>query len=223
MLRWTNGALTQQVGPSFVSGPCSPDGNTAIGVTYTGGSGATLSRWTRAGGSNGSTHTLTQFPASWSNVRAPLAMTPNGDAAIGIAYTGHDRYQSWIWRNGQLADMGVPEGATTLFATGIAASGELVVGTAVIQEQPQAFRQIAHVWTPEIGWQSLSGWLESHGMSFPGWTFQSINSITPDGRTFAGDGRTPMGDYRGFVITIPGPGAATLVVVSLGFACRRRR
>lgn len=222
LLRWENGVLRQQFGPSFLSGPCSPDGRSAIGTTYQGGSAAALSVW-RVNGGNGFVQTLAQFPSTWTNINAPADMTPTADAAIGVAYTGNNTYQSWIWRNGQLLDMGLPAGVTSISATSISADGALVAGTALIEVQPNAFRRRAEIWTPETGWRFFEDWLSAQDISFPGWTFNSLNCVSPDGRTFAGQATTPMGEIRGFVVTVPGPGPASALLLGTVIALRRRR
>jgi hypothetical protein len=222
LLRWNNGVLTQQFGPSFVSGPCSPAGNTAIGVVYLGGSAAALGRWSSAGGPNGSVQTLTQFPAMWTNIRNPTAMTPTADAAAGIAYTTSNVYQGWVWRSGQFTDMGLPASAETMNVTGIRADGGLVTGNAYIPIQPNVFATRAEFWTPQTGWRLMADWLAAQSIAFPGWTFESVNSISPDGLTLAGQGLSPLGQVRGYVITIPTPGGAA-AVLALGLAGVRTR
>ncbi|MEX2219960.1 MAG: hypothetical protein WD749_14505 [Phycisphaerales bacterium] len=211
LLRWQDGAPTQRhgggAGSGFVSGPCSADGTMAIGTAYLGGSAANLSRWTLAGGPDGSIRTLAPFPSTWTNIRRPTAMTPAGDAAVGVAYTGGTTYQSWIWRageggEGRITDMGLPEGAKSITALGISADGSVVVGTATVQSTRSSGGRQAKVWTPQAGWQGFSDWLTARGVSFPGWTFNTLGCVSADGRTFAGEGRTPDGKTRGFVITI---------------------
>jgi hypothetical protein len=151
-------------------------------------------------------------------------MTPNGDAAVGPAYTVNNVYQSWIWRDGQFADMGLPEEARTIWASGIRADGDLAVGTAFIETQPHAGFNRPYVWTPESGWEMMVDWLSEQGISFPGWTFMTLEHLSPDGLTLAGQGRTPSGDIRGYVLTIPAPGAgAMLMAVGLGIGTRRYR
>ncbi len=220
MQRWVEGRLTQQYGPSFVSGPCSPDGNTALGVSTVGGSAASaLARWSIQGGPHGSVETMAPFPQGWTSINPPVAMTPTADAAIGIAYTVNDAYQLWIWRNGEITDMGLPEGMTHMLAGDISADGNLVVGLGNEEDGPTS----AQVWTPEAGWESMENWLALQGISFPGWSFRELHDVSPDGRTFAGLGFSPEGLYRGFVVTIPGPGATAALAFGLGVLARRRR
>lgn len=218
MLGWEDGALTRQSQSSFLSGPCSPDGNTALGTRYLGGSAAAIARWTNEGGPSGSLETLTQFPAGWSSIMPPTAMTPTADVAVGRAQTQGREFHSWIWRNGEIIEMGAPEGAIDAFAASIRADGNLVVGASLFTNERRA-----EVWTPDGGWESFESWLAAQGMSFPGWTFGELSYISPDGLTFAGSAQTPEGVYRGFVMTIPGPGAAGILLMSFGLAARRRR
>jgi hypothetical protein len=223
LLRWQNGVQTAQFGPFVHPGPCSPDGSTALGVTYLGGSAAALSRWSSAGGPNGSTQTLVQFPQTWTNVRQPNAMTPDATAAVGIAYTATTSYQSWIWRNGQLSSMGLLAGYDQMSPYSISADANVVAGIGWVQIQPSVFITRGAVWAPGAGWQEFSYWLGARGISFPGWTFTELRSVSPDGMTFAGSGITPQGLSRGFVVTIPAPGAGVLVLAGIGWAVRRRR
>ncbi len=221
LLRWQNATPTQTFGPSFVSGPCSPDGSTALGINYLGGTSAALAQWNTGGGPNGSIQTLAQFPAPWSNIGAPTAMTPAADAAVGLAAMGGGTTQSWIWRNGQLSAMGVLAGYVQMNALSITANANLVVGSGIFQVQPGLFQFNAAVWTPSLGWQTFSDYLSARGISFPGWTFTRIRSVSADGLTFAGGGVTPQGDGRGFVITIPSPSSLSTLLLA-GLIARRR-
>jgi PAS domain-containing protein len=73
------------------------------------------------------------------------------------------------------------------------------------------------------GWQEFSYWLGTRGISFPGWTFTEVRSVSPDGMTFAGSGISPQGLSRGFVVTIPAPGSGVLMLAGIGWVARRRR
>lgn len=204
LLRWTGGVLTQQFGgisgTQFLPGPCSPDGTTALGIR----NGAVLSRWTLAGGPNGTLQDLITFPATWTNIRFVIDMTPTASAALGLAYTTTNGYRGWMWRNGQLTDMGLPAPLTSLEPTRLNADATLAVGNGFYPSPPFTLSR-GYVWTQSAGWLYLADWLSTRGISFPGWSYSLLYYISPDGRTLAGQGTSPTGEVRGFIITLPAP------------------
>jgi hypothetical protein len=208
-VRWVNGIITDTA-PGFRSGPMNADGSLTLGHTVVDNQ-FHLSRWTAAG-----VEPLAAFPWSISTV---LAMTPDGDAAIGHRFSGQN-LRSWIYREGSITDMGIPAGMDSIYAGGIS-NGHLAVGTGYAGTT--VVTTLPFVWTPQGGWIEFGSWLAGQGIEFPDWTFYELMSLSEDGRSITGGGRDPSGQYRAFIVTIPAPGPAALALTTLGFALARRR
>ena len=56
-----------------------------------------------------------------------------------------------------------------------------------------------------------------------GWRLDSAEAISADGRTIVGGGINPAGDSEAYLVVLPEPSAAALMLVGYGVLLRRRR
>ena len=73
----------------------------------------------------------------------------------------------------------------------------------------------AFIWTAETGVQGLDVFLAAMGVDVTGWTFDSVQGFSSDGRTIVGFGTNPSGNWEGFVAVVPEPSTATLLCLGL--------
>lgn len=83
------------------------------------------------------------------------------------------------------------------FALGVTADGNTIVGnTGNGQDNPQAF-----IWSPANGMVLLSDYAAAHNIAIPAGIFLlSANSITPDGKTIAGNALNTMDPNNAFIV-----------------------
>lgn len=126
-----------------------------------------------------------------------------------------------VWRDGECVAMSRLANAGHAWALATSDDGAVMVGDSAMNLPGGG--NLATVWMADGSARSLSDHLAGFGISTPeGWTFESCNSVSADGRTFGGVAINGASVRAGFVVTVPGPGA--LVVLGLaGLGGRRRR
>jgi hypothetical protein len=130
----------------------------------------------------------------------------------GSIFAGDGR----IWNNGQIITMPLLPGGSSSDIIDLSEDGFVVVGKSYMGNGIDA----PFVWTPTTGTQPLAAYFAAYGYDLSGYRIFNAH-VSADGRTFA-LGATPIGSTiaQGVIVTIPGPGAACLL---LGlFALRRR-
>jgi hypothetical protein len=226
--RWVNGQLTTLSTIGTALGAVSPDGQIAMGARTTGGfTPLRLIRWT-AGAGGGTLESLADLPAG-SAPQSVVAMTPAADAALLLTAPPGSPFivRSWRWTpSGGVADMGLLAGMDSVAAFSMASAADLAVGYAYDSVQTSLpFR--AAIWTAGAGgpgaWQDFAAYLASRGVSFSGWTYWTLSSVSEDGTVFTGSGIAPGGQNAGFVVTIPGPASGAVLALAGAGVARRRR
>ena len=106
------------------------------------------------------------------------------------------------------------------FASGVSADGNVIVGSYFNSQA------VSHgfLWTTENGMVSAKTYMEDVGVNMTGWTIDSIEDVSADGKTFVGSG-TFNGTSQAFVASVPEPSSLSLLLVggAVLMAGRRRR
>ncbi len=209
--RWTNGGGMQSLGtlPGGTTSEgrkVSRDGSTIIGVAGT-PDGDRAFAWTQSGGMQ-SLGVLTPGDAGSS------AWGVNADGSVVAGSSGSNAV---IWINGVAQDIGMLPGATNAIAYTLSDDGSLVGGYSFF-----GFEATATLWSQELGTVDLNTYLPTLGIDLTGWELDYTRDISADGTTIVGEG-VFNGELRGWVVTIPAPGAAAMLGVCGLMAARRRR
>ena len=209
--RWTSSGGMQSLGtlPGGASSEgrkVSRDGSTIIGVAGT-GDGDRAFAWTESGGMQ--SLGLLSSGDGWSS-----AFGVNGDGSVVAGFSGTSAV---IWTNGVAQDIGALPGATNAIAYTLSDDGSLVGGYSFLSSGVRAT-----LWTEALGTVDLNTYLPTLGIDLTGWTLQYTRDISSDGTTIVGDG-VFNGEFRGWVVTIPSPGAAAVLGLGGLMATRRRR
>lgn len=151
------------------------------------------------------------------------AVNFDGSVVIGQADTD-DGKEAFRWEGGEMISLGdLDGGKTDAEATGMSADGSVIVGVGTGFDGKEAF-----VWLESDGvMRSLKDYLTLELMiaGLDDWTFETITSISADGRTIVGFGTNPDGESQMFSAQIPEPSTFSMValgMLGLGWAGRRR-
>lgn len=209
--RWTSGGGMQSLGtlPGGTTSEgrkVSRDGSTIIGVAGT-PDGDRAFAWTQSGGMQ-SLGVLTSGDAGSSAW---------GVSADGTVVAGSSGNNAVIWINGVAQNIGMLPGATNAIAYTLSDDGSLVGGYSFF-----GFEATATLWSPELGTVDLNTYLPTLGVDLTGWELDYTRDISADGTTIVGEGLF-NGEPRGWVVTIPSPGAAAVLGLGGLMAARRRR
>lgn len=149
------------------------------------------------------------------------ACSADGTVAVGRWSGTSTRVVRWV--NGMAQDIGAPVNSNAE-GFGVSADGSVIAGTMEgFTSNRRAFR-----WTSGGGFQSLgtlldlNAYLTNQGADLTGWVLTNAQTISADGTTLAGVGFL-NGEQRGWIATVPAPGAAGLGLAAGLFAARRRR
>ncbi|GJQ28885.1 MAG: hypothetical protein HBSAPP03_07690 [Phycisphaerae bacterium] len=139
-----------------------------------------------------------------------------GDSRYGLGNRG-----AVMWIDGQVVPLGFAPGWFRGTAIAVNDSGSVIVGS--LGAGP--LTQTAAIWTPDRGGEPLSTYLAFHGIAVPGnVNLLTATCVSADGMTIGGYTESASGHQEGFVVTIPAPGAVTLVAPGvIAGLCRRRR
>ncbi|MCX5690377.1 MAG: hypothetical protein NTV94_11445 [Planctomycetota bacterium] len=126
------------------------------------------------------------------------------------SYANHSGF---VWSaSGGLEDIGSVPGSRETFPRFMSGDGQTVLGTA---------DGYAFIWSRSTGIVDFNAYLAAIGANSLGMTSLSFSGISDDGTTIAGMGYTAAGEFRGWVMTVPGPTSA--MVLMLGGVCLSRR
>lgn len=209
--RWTESGGMQSLGPvpggtSSEGRRVSHDGSTIVGVGDTAGGQRAFS-WTAAGG-------MQALPLLAPGDGQSSAFGVNANGSMVGGFSGS---QATIWTNGVASTIGALPGETIGVVYALSGDGSVIGGTSFSGSNPRAT-----LWSASTGLVDLTSYLAGLGVDMTGWTLQYTRGISLDGLTIVGEGRF-NGEFRGWVATIPNPGAATLLALGGVAALRRRR
>lgn len=209
--RWTSTTGMQSLGTlpggsSAMGNRVSADGSTIVGFSDT-PEGTRAFRWTNGGG-------MTALALMDSGDTSANAFGINGDGSIIAGFSGS---RPVVWINGVPQDLGVIPGDTNAIAYALSDDGSVVGGSRFIGFDPRAT-----LWTASLGTVDLNSYLPTIGIDLTGWTLEYTRGVSFDGTTLVGEG-TFNGTMRGWVVTIPTPGTASLLAFGGLMASRRRR
>lgn len=188
----------------------SRDGSTIAGASGGGSNPAVACVWRQGSGVS----ILPSLPGSTSSG----ALGVNFDGSIVVGQSGPSGHAA-MWRNGQVTDLGVPQGFLgSTISVGVNDLGTVVVG------YTSSSTTRAFIWTPTFGMEYLSDYLARNGIQVPSdWTLLNATAVSADGLTIAGWGSNATTGSEGFVVTIPAPGSLVLVGAGTLLAAWRRR
>ena len=140
------------------------------------------------------------------------AITPDGSVVVGTQRFGsHAQAFRWTQETGMVNLGGINGSQYACEALDVSADGNVLVGwgTPGYQEIP-----VACLWREDLGMVHLKEYLANLGVTgLDGWTLREATGVSADGLTISGWGRSPDGDFEGFVATIPSP--PTVVVLGV--------
>lgn len=182
----------------------SGDGSTVVGSSYFQSGTITphweAFRWTQSGGMVG----LGYLPGD-SRSQA-TAVSPDGSAIVGIS--GSSSGQSgFLWTLDQgMVDLGLHN------ALDVSGDGSVVVGSV---------RNGAAIWDAAHGTRELRDMLLSDGINLDNWSLASCRGVSADGTVITGVGQYGN-QLRAWMVVIPEPASAILLVVGVAVACAFR-
>lgn len=157
-----------------------------------------------------------------------MSVSNDGTFVSGIAYGGFfDPAELWRYNTvsntyeglGNLAD---GSGGSTTAGSAMNADGTLIAGGT--WGFGPAFFGTAIIWEEGVGVQRFSEYLDARGVTYDdGYSFAYVTDMSSDGTWFTGWGLTANFEITSFVVNVPAPGSAGLVVLAGMAALRRRR
>ncbi len=209
--RWTSAGGMQSIGtlPGGASSDgrkVSRDGSTIVGIASS-PDGDRAFAWTESGG-------MQNLGLLSPGDGGSSAWGVSGDGTVVAGFSGSN---ATIWTNGVAQSIGMLPGATNSVAYTLSDDGSLVGGYSFFGQNP-----VATLWSQSLGTVDLNTYLPTLGIDLTGWNLQYTRDISSDGTTIVGDG-VFNGEFRGWIVTIPSPGAAAVLGLGGLMATRRRR
>lgn len=197
------------------------DTNTIVGNTLKkSGGGSQAYRWTEEDGIQNLGY------LKGGNYSLAHEITPDGKYIVGHSHAfekGKNSQLAFRWTE---ADGLVPLVDITKYPTGtemhgmdISDDGALIVGTASITAG-------AFLWTEDLGVRRLLTYISKDlGLKdeVAGWRLDHARAISGDGSTIVGYGRNPDGDGEAWMLRIPEPSAALIMLFGIATLGRPRR
>lgn len=151
-----------------------------------------------------------------------FSISPDGQVVVGVS-DGTEGRQAFRWTEAEgMVGLGdLPGGNFYSIAEDANWDGSIVVGSSTANDQHFGN---AFIWDAVHGMRDLHDVLEDvYGLSLNGWHLDVAKGISYDGMTIVGNGRNPAGRQEGWIVRLPEPSTAGLMVFSLAMATRRRR
>jgi probable HAF family extracellular repeat protein len=201
----------------------SGDGSVVVGNSAREGSNKAF-RWTQAGGMV-SLGDLSYGAYSSSASGA----SSDGSVIVGESVRASGGTEAFRWTEaGGMVGLGkLPGGGLQSFAYGVSGDGSVVVGRGTTASGADA----AFIWDGVSGMRNLQWVLtNNYGLDLTGWTLQSAEAISQDGKAIAGYGthngytEAWVASNESWVASIPEPSTSALLAAGLaGLMARRRR
>lgn len=209
--RWTTGGGMQSLGtlPGGTTSEgrkVSRDAGTIIGISGT-SEGDRAFAWTQSGGMQN-----LGLLSPGDGASSAWGVNANGTVIAGVS--GNNAV---IWTNGVAQNIGMLPGATSAIAYTLSDDGALVGGYSFF-----GFDATATLWSQSLGTVDLNTYLPTLGVDLTGWELDYTRDISADGTTIVGEG-VFNGEPRGWIVTIPSPGATAMLGIGGLMAARRRR
>ncbi len=143
-------------------------------------------------------------------------------SADGRVAVGRSGSHAVMWVDGAVHELvGFAGNSGFQEAHGVSGNGSIIVGERL---HPTLGGPEAWIWTEEIGILGLQDYLlMEHGLDLPGWRLSRAMAVSADGTTIVGIGVSPNGVGEAWAVTIPAPGAASLMLATALTTSRRRR
>ncbi len=213
--RWSQGDGYQYLSPSAGRATSvSADGSVIVG-TKSGVPGFGW-RWTQQEG----IQSLGTVPADWDS-STPADLSPDGSVIVGSLTRSKDSQQlAYRWT----ADLGYDILAT--FAEpipttphAVAADGRTIVGYGLLDGE-----RVAVIWLADGSIHRMDDYLASLGADTTGWIqFDDATAISDDGLTIIGNGRNAQNGVEGWIVHIPSPTSALVLMMLALPGARRKR
>ncbi len=215
--RWTADeglvGLGDLPGGNFASGArdISADGGVVVGFGYTPESGSRYEgfRWTAATGME----RLGDLPGGL-YVSSAQAVSADGSTIVGTSSSSAFRTEAFRWTEADgMTGLGALAGGKSE-AHGVSADGSIVVGSS---------DGAAFIWDEVNGMRDLrSVLINEYGLDLSEWSLAKAWDITPDGMTIVGEGGGPDGGHQAWLVRLPEPATALLLLVIAASMARRR-
>lgn len=209
--RWSESAGEQDLG-------------TLPGGTYSWGAAVSANSQAVTGfSSNGTSEVAYVWTESTGMQALPSVGTNEFSAGLAISadgsvVAGYEGLYAARWSNGTGLSLGTVDGGTFSVAYSISGDGLVIGGLG----DNAAGDAVATIWTESLGMVDLNTYLPSLGVDLTGWSLSVTTGISFDGTTIVGAGMYE-GVERGWIVTVPAPGAAGLLGVAGLCAARTRR
>jgi len=140
------------------------------------------------------------------------AVSPDGAVVVGDAAIGRRREAfRWTAATGMVG-LGFLPGFESTHATAVSSDGNAIVGYARTGLGPYG----AFLWDPVHGMRLLEEVLTAeYGLDLGGWSIGHPGGMTPDGRIIVGTAFDAEHHTQAFLVTIPEPGTAALLLMGL--------
>lgn len=146
-------------------------------------------------------------------------ISADGSVVFGSSDSGSSlHWEAFRWTEAEgMIGLGLLPGALESNALAASADGSIIVGNS----DPATSSAAAFVWDAAHGMRSLRGLLTDLGLDLTGWTLESANGVSADGRTIVGSGRNAFGQHEAWLVVIPEPSVITIML--MGIVAGRRR
>jgi uncharacterized membrane protein len=151
---------------------------------------------------------------------------------FGTSPSGREAFR-WTAATGMVGLGDLAGGSFASFGFGVSADGSVIVGRGASASGPAVsddgsvvagrFGNEAYLWDATHGARSIQDLLENRGLDLTGWPLIEATDVSADGRTLVGLGTNPSGSFEAWVVVVPGPPPAALVLLGLLAAAPRLR